>query len=94
MKWFRTIRYCWNSLWKKLVLSLLEHPIQATFGFFIVWCLYVLILVLFGLQQNKPLQLVGRLIGWGWIIGVYLLLSDLWNKLMHNWKHRKQKDEK
>lgn len=94
MKKFKPIRNSWNLLWEKFIFFYADYPIRTTLGFFIVWCLYVLILVLFGLQQNKPLQLVGRLIAWGWIIGVYLLLSDLWNKLMYNWKHRKQKDEK
>lgn len=91
MKRFRTIRSYWNSLREKLILSFSEHPIRVKLSLLIVvWCL--ILLCLSDLHQHIILVLTVKVIVGvtvGLLLGIFLLLSFLWNKLMHNWKHRK-----
>ena len=89
---YKKLMSLWGYLLEKIVWPLVglfvEYPVWATLGAFLVWCLYILILCLSGLHQNRVLILIGRCIGYVWLFGIILLLSNLWDIIKRT---RKQK---
>lgn len=61
-----------------------KSPIQfgflLTIAFGLIWMCILFILIKYD-KENHLLILLGRMIAWGWIIGIAYLIKGIWKKL-------------